>query len=278
MTDVARIPVALLTDYGLSGPYAGVLTAVVLSINPEAAVFDLSHLIRPQQVEEGAFVLGQVLPFLPQATVCVGVVDPGVGTPRRAIALKAGRLTFVGPDNGLFSAALQTRPEGGTEPGTAVEVPLAPGCVAVELVNPEFFLQPVSHTFHGRDIFAPVAAHLTLGRRLSDLGPALTTMQAFPAWRAMAGSDGSLSGRVVFVDSFGNLVTDVHSEDLPAGPVRVEVAGRAFTGLQQSFQEGPEFAVYVGSSGYLEIARRNADAAAALGAGRGSRVLVRPGR
>jgi S-adenosylmethionine hydrolase len=273
---VARTPIALLTDYGLSGPYVGALKAVILSINPEAAVFDLTHEIGPQQVEEGAFVLAQALPYLPRGAVCVAVVDPGVGTARRAIALRTERATFVGPDNGLFSGALDTRPGAETKPGSTTLVPLGPACEAVELVNPEFFLQPVSNTFHGRDIFAPVAAHLTLGRRLSDLGPALETVQAFPSWRSPQRPDGALAGRVIFIDGFGNLITDVVADDLPQGPGRlsVQIAGREFTGLQHSFQDGPEYVVYVGSSGYLEVAKRNGNASEALHAERGAPVLV----
>jgi S-adenosylmethionine hydrolase len=252
----------------------GVLKAVILSINPEAAIFDISHDVSAQGVEEGAFVLAQAIPYLPRGATCIAVVDPGVGTARRGIALRTPLATFVGPDNGLLSAALDPRGPGGAEPGVAATMPLPKGCEAVELLNSEYLLRPVSNTFHGRDIFAPVGAHLSLGRPLSSFGPAVHSLDAFPPWRARRRDDGTLVGRVIVVDGFGNLITDVRGEDLPGGRILIRVAGREFEGLQRTFQDGPEFAVYIGSSGFLEIGRRNASAAAALDLDAGASLQV----
>lgn len=271
---MVRTPIALLTDYGFIGPYVGVIKAVILSINPEATIFDLSHDIAPQAVEEGAFVLAQAMPYLPVQTICVAVVDPGVGTPRRGIALRTPTGVFVGPDNGLLSAAFDRELVAAGNAGVTTSLPVPQDCEAVELAKPEYFRHPVSNTFHGRDVFAPVAAHISLGRSLTDLGPSVDTVQAFPPWRGARQTDGSIAGRVIYVDGFGNLVSDIRGEDLSGTATRTQIGAKTFTGLQRTFQDGPEFTVYIGSSGFLEIARRNSSAAAALGAGAGTPLRV----
>jgi S-adenosylmethionine hydrolase len=268
-------PIALLTDYGSTGPYVGALKAVILDINPKAIIFDITHEIPAQSVEEGAFVLAQIVPFLPAGTVCVGVVDPGVGTARRAIGLETARAAFVGPDNGLVSGFLHEAARMHAQlPGpTAVH----PGeeCLAAEISASPVLHRPVSTTFHGRDLFAPVAAHLSLGEKLQDLGRELTTVAAFPPWRASKQPDGSFNGRVVSIDRFGNLITDIRADDLPKdGRMRTSVAGVTLSGLQRTFQDGPEFVVYEGSSGFIEIGRRNSSAATMLGVGMGDSVAV----
>jgi len=270
-------PIALLTDYGGGGPYVAALKAVILSINLSANIFDITHDIAAQAVEEGAFTLAQVLPFLPSGTICVAVVDPGVGTERRAIVMRNARAIFVGPDNGLLSAMLDDsdRPSASATGTVAIDVPA--NCQAVELCNPSYFRQPVSATFQGRDIFAPVAAHLSLGIPLDVFGSTLTGIQVFPVWRATKKADGSYDGRVLSVDRFGNLITDIRAAGLPSRNqtrIRTEIAGVQLDGLQRTFQGGPDLIVYAGSSGFLEIGRRNGSAAAALGAGAGEPVRV----
>jgi S-adenosyl-L-methionine hydrolase (adenosine-forming) len=266
--------VALLTDYGGQGIFVGSLKAVILALSPNAVILDLAHDIAPQDVEEGAFVLSQSVSLLPAGTICVGVIDPGVGTARPAIALRTPGATFVGPDNGLFSGVLEDgqRPKGNPGLTQGVEVPTQ--LHAVELANPTFHRLPVSSTFHGRDIFAPVAARLSLGAPLESLGPPVDSIEAFPPWRAAADSQGAFEGRIVFVDHFGNLVTDLRARDMP-NRLLAEVAGRTFSGPQRTFQDGPEFVVYAGSSGFLEIGRRNGSAAQELSIGRGAAVRVR---
>jgi len=268
-------PIALLTDYGSTGGHVGALKAVILAVNPAATIFDITHDVSPQAVEEGAFVLSQVAPYLPDGAVCVAVVDPGVGTDRKAIALRTNRGDFVGPDNGLLSAALpdSDRPR---STGGLSNVRLPRNCEAVELANPDYFRHPVSATFHGRDIFAPVAGHLSLGTPLNAFGPSLDSVQSFPPWRASRQGDGSILGRIVLIDRFGNLVTNICVEDLSSNRVRAAIADKVIEGLQRTYQDGPDLVVYAGSSGFLEIGRRNGSAAAALGAMMGDAVRVAP--
>lgn len=269
--------IALLTDFGWAGHFAGSMKAVILGINPAATIFDITHEIAPQAVEEGAFILGAVIPFLPEGAVCVVVVDPGVGTRRPAIALRTERGTFVGPDNGVLSAALDDEHRAAAKaPGRAGAIAVPPAYRAVRLSNRRYFHEPVSNTFHGRDIFAPVAAHLTAGVPFHDLGEPAATILAFPPWAAVRRPNGRLAGRILSIDHFGNLVTDVRTDDAGGALMSVGVAGLRIEGLSRSYQDGPEFVAYAGSSGYLEIARRNASAAAALSVRVGDAVEVEP--
>jgi S-adenosylmethionine hydrolase len=271
--------IALITDFGIAGHFAGVMKAVILGVAPDARILDITHAIPPQAIEEGAFVLGSVLPFLPHGSICVAVVDPGVGTDRRPIAIQTSRGLFVGPDNGLLSAALSDVGRGQSSvPSEARPVTVPSDCTAVSLTNARYVRQPVSSTFHGRDIFAPVAAHASLGIPLAEFGDPVERLLAFPPWQAVRAENGSLLGRVISVDSFGNLITDIRGADLSAGRVVVHIAGRKFSGLNRSYQDGPDFVVYLGSSGYLEIGRRNSNAAATLKVSTGAAVLAVPGR
>ncbi len=267
--------VALLTDFGLADPYVAAMKGVLLSLNPDAVVVDVTHQVRPQRVEQGAFLLEQVVPHFPPWTVFVAVVDPGVGSERRALALQTPRAFFVGPDNGLLSPALPeaVRERAGDGPAP---VPLPAGYGAVAIENERYFRHPVSATFHGRDIFAPAAAYLTLGTPLAALGPPLDSVLALPPFRARPLPDGTLLGRVLHVDRFGNLVTSVRQRDLPGQRLEVEVCGQRVPGLVRTYAEGEGLCALIGSAGYLEIALPMGSAACVLGADVGAEVRVRP--
>jgi len=210
----------------------------------------------------------------------VAVVDPTVGGSRRALVLRTDTATFVGPDNGVISAALSddVRAAAGDSPDGRVRLPA--GCHAVALTNERYFRSPVSSTFHGRDIFGPVAAHLSLGVALGELGEPMEQIVALPPFRARTQPDGSLRGRVLHIDAFGNLITDVRLEDLPsetrvAPTAAVEVAGRTIEGLSATYEPGADLRAVSGSSGYLEIAAPGGSAAAVLKAELGETVVVR---
>lgn len=269
--------ITLTTDFGLQDPYVAAMKGAILSINPKATLVDVSHAVHPQAIEEGAFLLAAAWPYFPAGSIHLAVVDPGVGSQRRALALQTPSATFVGPDNGLLSAALleEVRETAATTDEVAL-VKLPSGYCAVSLSNAAYLRQPVSSTFHGRDIFAPVAAHISLGVRLEELGPPVEEVLALPPWHARRQADGSLRGRVIHIDVFGNLVTDIRCQDLPPGELLIEVAGRRLAGISLTYQEGDELVAVVGSSGYLEIAVPGGNAAAVLGAGLGVHVLVRP--
>lgn len=252
--------ITLLTDFGTADGFAGIMHGVILRINPKAVVVDVCHDIAPQDVHAAAFVLSTVYPYFAEETIHVVVVDPGVGGERRAIAVRTLRGTFVAPDNGVLSYvfARESIPE------------------VVQLTDSRYWLTPLSDTFHGRDLFAPVAAHLSLGVPPGDLGPTVEDPVRFAVAEAQVREDGSIWGQVLHVDHFGNLITNVAPELLPAEQVRVHVAGQQVTGPVRAYAlavDGQLLSL-VGSNGYLEIAVRNGSAAAVLGVGRGAKVLV----
>ncbi len=270
-------PIVLTTDFGLADPYVGVMKGVILRINPNAALIDLTHLVQPQNVRQGAFLLGNSHRFFPQGSIHVAVVDPGVGTDRRALLLETPTARFVAPDNGLLSCVVGEYLDGAPELPGRVTAP--PHVSVYHLTNPDYWLQPLSRTFHGRDVFAPVAAHISRGVPPDELGVRANDIAWLPIPRPLA--DGNmLSGEVVYADHFGNLVTNITGEELGDSPnVDVQVAGRTIHGLSRTFHDGPghssgpaDLIALVGSLGYLEIAVPDGNAAAVLGVGAGEQV------
>ncbi len=234
----------LTTDFGLHDGYSGVLKGVIWSICPAAQIADISHTIAPQDVLEGAYVLQRACPDFPAGTVHVAVVDPGVGTDRRPLALRLGSHYYVGPDNGLFTAVIE-RAERAGEP---VE--------SVHLTNPDYWLAHVSGTFHGRDIFAPVGAHLAKGVPLADLGPAIQD----PLRLSLPRPERTPSGwraHIASIDAFGNAATDLPVEAL-AGKKKIilRLAGIEIRGLVASYggaHPGDPVAL-ADSQGFVEVA------------------------
>ncbi len=257
--------VALLTDFGTSDGYVGIMKAVVLRIAPGIPLVDLTHEVPPQDVRHGAWLLHTMWRFLPEGSICLAVVDPGVGTARRPIAFEAERKRFVGPDNGLFSYILAE----------------AAVTQAVVLDDRRYHLPSLSATFHGRDIFAPVAGHLASGVPLPSLGSAadVGTLARLPLSRPVPQAEGLL-GHVIHVDRFGNLITDFGPDlalDVLNNPhVRLRVGWSEVTARATTFASGPTDVPFIllDSSGYVAIAVRDASAAARLGAGVGTDVLA----
>jgi hypothetical protein len=267
--------ITLTTDFGLQDPYVAALKGAILTINPDARLVDVSHAIRPQAIEEAVFVTAAAWPYFPSGAIHVVVVDPSVGSKRRSLALRTASAIFVGPDNGVLSAALSddVRAAAGDSPAP---LRLPADCLAVSLTNQRYFRSPVSSTFHGRDIFGPVAAHLSLAAPLADLGEPVERIVALPPFRARRQPDGSLLGRVLHIDAFGNLITDVRLDDLPSRDAVIEVAGRTIEGVSATYEPGADLRAVTGSSGYLEIAAPGGNAAALLGVELGETVVVRP--
>lgn len=253
--------ITLLTDFGTTDGYVGVMHGVILRINPAATVVDVCHEVPPQDIHAGAFILSTVYPYFAPDTIHVVVVDPGVGSERQAIAVRTARGTFVAPDNGVLSYVLAREP--------IVQM--------VQLSNAAYWLAPLSSTFHGRDVFAPVAAHLSRGVPLSDLGCVVQNAVRFAIRAGHVAEDGTIHGEVVHVDRFGNLITNLSRELLPLGrQLCVQIAGREVRGPVENYaqvSEGELLALF-GSSGYLEIAARNGNAAVALHAGPGAPLVV----
>jgi S-adenosylmethionine hydrolase len=253
--------ITLTTDLGLTDAYVSAMKGVVLGINPEAKLVDICHTIKPQNIAQAAFVLSRAYPFFPQGTIHVVVVDPGVGTERRAIILRTKLASFIAPDNGVLSYVIQQ--------SSAWE--------AVAITKPRFWLPTVSPTFHGRDIFAPVAARLSMGLSLAGFGDVVTSVTTLPLPQPYQVADGSMVGHIVHIDSFGNLITDIKSSDLPQAKqaVTIEVGGQLISGLSRTYAEGSGLLALIGSDGYLEIAVKEGSASAVLSARVGDEVIVK---
>ena len=267
----------LLTDFGTSDAYVAAVKGVVLGINPGLSIIDITHDVAPQDVPAACFLLGAAAPYFPRGTVHVAVVDPGVGTERRPLLVLTPDAAYVGPDNGIFSSVLEPYAASGDERASNGEGPVPPGVRAFRLTNPRYWRQPVSRTFHARDVFGPVAAHLTLGVRPEELGEPVESIR----WLAPATlrrEEGGLAGQVVHVDRFGNLITNIPED--AAGRLRtVSIAGRTVVGLSATYASaGDGLMALVGSYGTIEIAVRNGSAAAALGVGVGERVVATESR
>jgi S-adenosyl-L-methionine hydrolase (adenosine-forming) len=263
-----RSVIALLTDFGIEDTYVGVMKSVIAA-RCSASIIDLSHAVLPQNVQHAAYFLSTAYRYLPDGAVTVSVVDPGVGTPRRAIAVRWPRGYFVGPDNGWLTHVLRDDGHAGDRTG---EVDLPYGWEAVELQQAKFWLSPVSSTFHGRDIFAPVAAALVNGTPLVELGARRLTLVVIETLHATS-ENGTVHGHVVHVDHFGNLITDISADHL-SDRFTVTVGGGTIEGPAESYQSSEPVIALIGSSGRLEIAAPNASAARLIAVGVGEPVTV----
>ena len=274
--------ITLTTDFGLTGAYVAAMKGVILGINPEAKLVDICHTIKPQSISQAAFVLSTVYQFFPEGTIHVVVVDPGVGTERKAIILRTPAACFIAPDNGVLSYVIQDFYQPHSLQTTPAEQPqkieLRAGLEAVAITKPRFWRSPVSTTFHGRDIFAPVAARLSLGLSPKEFGEIINSLIALPLPHPYQEADGSIVGHILYIDSFGNLITNIKSDDLPQvrkKAITVEVGNRLISGLSRTYAEGNGLLTIIGSSGYLEISLKEGSACAFLGAEVGDEVRVR---
>jgi len=260
---VPRPVIALLTDFGLRDHYVAAMKGVILGICPDATLLDITHDVAPQDIVGGALELEAVVPYLPDDTIVVGVVDPGVGSERRAVAIDATRVRFVGPDNGLFDLALRA---------VAGEV------TAVSLTDPQFHRPVMSRTFEGRDRFGPVAAHLANGVTLTSLGPRVTDLQSIEVPDPVVGP-ASAEGVVLRVDHFGNLVTNIGADHVQGigEDAHVSLGNVTIAGISATYADAApgSLCALIGSSGRLEVAVSGGSAARALGVARGARVTVR---
>ena len=254
--------ITLTTDFGLADGYVAAMKGVIAGIAPHAVVVDITHQIPPQDVCAAAYVLHTTLPSFPPGAVHVAVVDPGVGSARRALAVRTARGLLVGPDNGVFTYVLQAEPF----------------ALCIELDQPAYWRPTLSRTFHGRDLFAPVAAHLAAGAALEQLG----TPVADPVLLEIAAperfADGRIHGSIVYIDHFGNLISNIPSEWLTGRRWLIYIADRQLTGPLTTYSEAAPGALLAlpGSNGLLEIALREGNAAQQLAGSVGMAVMLHP--
>jgi S-adenosylmethionine hydrolase len=266
MGDDARRVITLLTDFGVSDPFVGVMKGVILGINPHAVIVDLCHGARAYDPSEAAFILLSSYRYFPKGTIHVAVIDPGVGGPRRPILAACDGHLFIGPDNGLLAPlADQAGPQG-----------------VRAITADRYFLRPVSATFHGRDVFAPVAAHLSLGAEPGDFGEPIKDYVRLALPRPSPCGVSSIRGEILYIDRFGNLVTNIARADLellaagsPIAALWVQFADRQVP-IVAYYAQGPPGVpgALIGSADYLEIFVNEGDASRLLGLNRGSEVVV----
>lgn len=250
------------TDFGLRDAYVGAMKGAALTVNPNARLVDITHQVPPHDIAAGAFLFAAAFPYFPEGTVHVVVVDPGVGTTRRAMAARGAGSFFVGPDNGVLTAAFERARE---------------DLHLVRIDNPVYMRPEVSHTFHGRDIFAPVAAYLSMGMPIDKLGPRIDDPVRLP-WPAPERRQGALIGHVIYVDQFGNLITDISLRDLPDGNFAVLAGERIIPSISRTYGDVPrgEVVALFGSSGQLEISVNAGNAERVLNLHVGDQIIVRP--
>lgn len=266
--------VTLITDFGLADAYVATMKGVILGINPEVTLVDISHAVEPQNISRAAFILDTTYRFFPRRTIHVVVVDPGVGSQRKTVILRTPAADFIAPDNGVLSYIINDYTRGDV---INHRQPLDPGKVeAIAITNPQYWRPAVSTTFHGRDILAPVAAHLSLGTPLAEFGEPLDSLTILPLNRPYKEPDGTLVGQVLHTDNFGNLITNIRMADLPPvnKGITVEVKNERIHEIVDTYAAGDGLCALIGSSGYLEIALKNGDAGALLNAAVGDEVKI----
>jgi len=258
--------ITLITDFGYQDPFVGIMKGVILGINPKARIIDLSHGVPAQDLLAGALILRHSVPFFPPGTIHVAIVDPGVGTRRRPLLIEAEGGFFIGPDNGVLSLALE---------GREVEK-------MIELSNETYHLRPASATFHGRDIFAPVAGYLSLGIPAQELGAPVSGFVRLP-WPEVVWRDDTIQGEIIYIDSFGNLISNISAQDLKGldpQSLTVSLGKLTIQGLAPNYLTGAErgYVALINSWALLEIALFKRSAHIESGIKTGEKILVRKGR
>jgi len=257
--------IVMLTDFGLKDGFVGTMKGVIYGINPRAKIVDLSHDISPQNIREADFVLRSSAKYFPGGSVFLVVVDPGVGSSRKAIILKTGNGLYIAPDNGVLSGIYREEKE--------VEI--------IEVTGKKYFLPALSNTFHGRDIFAPVAAHLSKGLPPEFAGEKIQEITIFEEDIPSIDENHKICGTVIYVDKFGNLITNISESFLdkninPEGKIIFKLKDKLIKGLSNCYSEKPpgEPLAVMGSSGYLEIAVNCGRGEEFFGCGPGEKVFL----
>jgi len=255
--------ITLLSDFGTQDHYVASMKGVILKINPGCHLVDITHQVNPQDVEEGAFILANAYSYFPKGTIHLSVVDPGVGGSRRPILLVTRDYFFVGPDNGLFTLVAHR--------DKIKQV--------VVLTNKKYFLPKVSRTFHGRDLFAPVAAYLSLGIRPKAFGYEISSMKEIGFQKPVA-REGRLLGEILHIDAFGNVVSNIDEVRLfrfvQGRPFVIRAGKKSIHGLKEGYWEGKkgEPIALLGSGGFLEISVRDGDAQKILKVRKGDKIEI----
>ncbi|MEQ8187037.1 MAG: SAM-dependent chlorinase/fluorinase [Candidatus Eremiobacterota bacterium] len=254
--------IAILTDFGLKDGFVGTMKGVILGINPSVKIVDISHDIAPQNIMEASYVLKSSSPYFPAGTIFLVVIDPGVGSDRKAIIVKTSRFLYLGPDNGVLSGIYNQAED---------EV--------IEITSKTYFLPDISSTFHGRDIFAPVAAYLSTGISPYLMGEKIDNIKTINNINPFINDKNAVCGTIIYTDRFGNLITNLREDFFHNFGIdfkNINIKDRIINGLSNSYSEKSpgELLAIKGSSGYIEIAVNQGNAGKLLQAGTGDTVVV----
>jgi S-adenosylmethionine hydrolase len=273
--------ITLTTDFGTGDGYVASMKGVILGINPQATVVDISHSIEPQSIRQASFILHTSWRYFPEGSVHVVVVDPGVGSHRKAVILKTPSACFVAPDNGTLSYVLHEIAESQEQHRIRISQStsrtLPEECEAASITRKEYWRHPVSATFHGRDIFAPVAAHLSLDLPITEFGESISSLTVFPIPAPFQDATGQMVGHIIHIDRFGNLITNLRSRHIPQGGAAIEVRNQRIDNTSRYYSQGSGLMALIGGNDYLELSYRDGSAAAVLGAQVGDTIkLINP--
>jgi len=271
--------ITLTTDFGYDDAYVAALKGAILSTNPEANIIDISHSIEPQNILQASFILGIAYRYFPKQTIHVAIVDPGVGSERQGVIMKTPSALFVAPDNGILSYIIDdlflVENRSLTEHAQGLkEIVFKSGLEAVTITDPRFWRHPVSPTFHGRDIFAPVAGGLSLGISIYEFGEKIRSLHVLSIPKPTVDPDGNLIGLILHIDHFGTLITNIKNNELPGKDVLIEVAGHRIQGISDHYAQNEGVLAILGSSGYLEVSLRDGSAYDFLGTVVGDEIKV----
>ncbi len=254
--------IVLLTDFGLNDNFVGVMKGVIYGINPEVRIVDLCHQIESHNIQEAAFLLRGSYSYFPEGTVFLIVVDPGVGTERKSIIVETGKYLFVAPDNGVLSFLVERDIKR-----------------IIQITNKKYFVKPVSHTFHGRDIFAPVAAHLSKGEKIENFGSQISDIKKIKLPEPQAEKN-RLSGEVIYVDHFGNLITNINKDTflrfVRDKKFQIVIGKAKISKISSSYEEGKKglpIAIF-GSFDSLEISLCRNNASRGLDLNKGTKIYI----
>lgn len=257
--------ITLLTDFGSQDAYVGIMKGVIAGINPSAKVIDICHSVSPQDIFSGAYLLSTSYKYFPKETIHVAVIDPGVGSARDIICIESQNYFFLAPDNGLLSLIIQNeRPKD-----------------IFRVTNTRYFLPSPSHTFHGRDIFAPVAAHLSKGIKPHQLGIRTNQLRQADFPKPGYKKAGLLEGQIIYIDRFGNLITNItrsHIKDLKGNEkyMKIKIGKKEIHGLHNTYTdvETGKPLVLFGSAGFLEVSVNQGSAQKYFGADKGGKIII----
>lgn len=274
--------ITLTTDFGINDGYIASLKGVILDINPSATVIDICNTIKPQNILQASYIINGVFSYFPEKSIHLVIIDPDVGSKRKAIILSVLSHYFIAPDNGVMSFILNrfiksSKYNKSTGEFAITRKKIPDNTEATAITNSLYWNKKISPVFHGRDIFAPVAAYLSSGLPASSFGASVHYLNTYNNLQPYKNSSGEIIGKIIHIDNFGNIITNIEARHLSRTHISVLVGGIVIHGINKYYAEKDDFIALLGSSDYLEVSLRNGNASAKLGVTIGDMAVVRSG-